>query len=243
MPDFTPLMPHGELHEVFPDIFVVTGTSRPNFEGAQWQFSRNMTVLREGDVLTLINTVRLDEAGLAALDRLGRVENVVKIGSFHGIDDVFYVDRYSAELWALPGMRHESGLPTTRELRPDSLPVKDASLFAFDTAKMPEGLLVLGREGGIVISCDSLQNWAEVDEFFSAESAAKMSAIGFIKSANVGPGWRRYTEPQASDFQRLLELRFRHLLSGHGAPLIGDAKERLAATIRELYGVAVSASI
>ncbi len=236
MPDFTPRMPHGDLQEVFSGVYFVTGTSRPNFEGEQWQYSRNMTVIREGDALTLVNTVRLDEAGLAALDRLGEVKNVVKIGAFHGIDDAFYVDRYGAELWALPGMRHESGLPTTRELGPGSLPVGDASLFVFETSKMPEGLLLLDREGGILIACDSLQNWAEVDRFFSEESGAKMAAIGFIKAANIGPGWRRYAEPEARDFHRLLELPFRHFLGAHGAPLRGDAKERFAATIREAFG-------
>ena len=116
MPEFTPLMPHGEIETVFDDVFFVTGTSRPNFGGEQWQFSRNMTILRENGALTLVNTVRLDEAGLETLDGLGRVVNVVKIGGFHGIDDPFYVDRYGAKLWALPGMQHEGGLSSDVEL-------------------------------------------------------------------------------------------------------------------------------
>jgi len=232
---FTPIMPHGDLQEIFPDVYFVTGTTRPTFEGKQWQFSRNMTVVREGNELTLFNTVRLDDAGLAALDRLGKVVNVVKLGSFHGIDDAFYIDRYRAKLWAFPGMTHESGLPTTHELGPNSLPVADASIFVFETAKMPEVLVLLRREGGILISCDSLQNWAEVDKYFSEESGAMMTAAGFIKPANIGPGWIRFAEPQASDFKRLLELPFRHLLGAHGSPLLGEAHERFTATIGELF--------
>lgn len=234
----TPLMPHGDLREIFPEVYFVTGTTRPNFDGKQWQFSRNMTVVREGNELTIFNSVRLDEAGLASLDRLGKVQNIVKLGSFHGIDDAFYVDRYGAELWALPGMTHESGLPTTRELGPVSLPVADASLFVFETAKMPEGLVLLQREGGILISCDSLQNWAEVDEYFSEESGVMMTAAGFIKTANIGPGWMRFAEPQVGDFQRLLELPFKHVLSAHGSPLLGEARERFAATIGQLFSEA-----
>jgi len=237
MADFTPQMPHGELLEIFSGIHFVTGTTRPFFEGRNWQFSRNMTVVREGDALTLINTVRLDDAGLAALDRLGEVKNVVKIGSFHGYDDAFYVDRYGAKLWALAGMEHESGLPTKGELGAESMPFTGAKLFVFETAKMPEGLLLIEREGGIVVSCDSLQNWAEADRFFDGETAKIMTEIGFIKAANVGPGWARFAEPKASDFERVLALPFKHLLSAHGSPLVGDAKERFAATFRELYGV------
>ena len=237
MSDFPPQMPHGDLQEVLPGVYFVTGTTRPFFEGKQWQFSRNMTVVREGRELTLINTVRLHDPGLAALDRLGEVKNVVKLGSFHGIDDAFYVDRYGAKLWALANMSHESGLPTDAVLGEDSMPFAGASIFVFETAKMPEGLLLIERQGGIIISCDSLQNWAEVDRFFSDESAKMMTEFGFIKAANVGPGWARLAEPKASDFERLLALPFKHLLSAHGSPVLADAKERFAATFRELYGV------
>jgi len=53
-------LPHGKLEAVFTDVFVVTGQMQANF-GQPVQFSRNMIVVREGDTLTLINSVRLDE--------------------------------------------------------------------------------------------------------------------------------------------------------------------------------------
>jgi hypothetical protein len=56
---------------------------------ARRQFSRNMTVVRDGNALTLINSMRIDGAGLAQLDALGRVAHVVKIGSLHRRDDAF----------------------------------------------------------------------------------------------------------------------------------------------------------
>lgn len=71
--------------------------------------SRNMVIVRENGELTLINTVRLDEEGLTALEHLGHVKNVVRIGAFHGYDDAFYLDRYHAQLWAIKGMIHQSG--------------------------------------------------------------------------------------------------------------------------------------
>ena len=60
---------------------------------------------------------------------------------------------------------------------------------------------------------------------------------GFFRPANVGPGWRNSGKPEASDFARLKALSFRHLLSAHGAPLLGDAHQALSATFDELFGV------
>lgn len=238
MYEYTALMPHGALEEVFAHVFFVTGTSRPAFQGTQYQFSRNMTVVREGDSLTLINTVRLDDEGLATLDALGKVAHVVKIGAFHGIDDRFYVDRYQAKQWALPGQEHEGGQATDHALTVGGpMPFADASLFVFETANKPEGILHIDREGGILVSCDSLQNWAEVDQYFDEPTAASMTQTGFIKPANIGPAWRQNTQVQASDFQRLGKVEFRHLLPAHGPPIQGDAKEQLTATFAREFGL------
>ena len=117
------------------------------------------------------------------------------------------------------------------------MPVSDCSLFVYETSDHPEGILHLAREGGILISCDSLQNWREPDRFFSADSAAKMREIGFIEPANVGPGWRQFCSPEAADFVRLKALAFRHLLSAHGTPLRDTAHEELAATFKRLFDV------
>ena len=238
MAEHTPLMPHGEIEEVFPDVFFVTGTSRPNFGGANFQFSRNMTIVRDKGALTLINTVRLDEDGLARLDDLGRVENVVKLGAFHGIDDAFYLERYGAKQWALPGAEHFGGQTTDAELQPDGpMPFAGASVFVFETSNQPEGLLRLDQDGGILVSCDSLQNWAEPDEYFDADTVTKMRELGFIRPANIGPGWLRASEPEASDFARLKQLSFRHLLPAHGKPIRDQARAQLSATFARDFNV------
>ncbi len=238
MSEHTLQMPHGEIEEVFPDVFFVTGTTRPDFGGEPLQFSRNMTIVRDGGDLSLINTVRLDDKGLARLDSLGRVTNVVKIGAFHGIDDAFYLERYSAKQWALPGAEHFAGQATDMELIPGGpMPVTGASVLVYETAKQPECLLHLDREGGILISCDSLQNWEAVDAFFDEKTAKSMAELGFIQPANIGPGWRRLCEPEAADFSRIKALSFRHLLSAHGTPLRDQAHEKLSATFAREFGV------
>jgi hypothetical protein len=231
-------LPHGPLEEIFPDVFFVTGAMKTVLMSAPWQFSRNMTVVRDGAALTLINSIRLDDAGLAELDMLGRVANVIKIGSLHGRDDAFYLERYGAKFWAPPGMVHEHGLVADRELNPGGeMPFGGCSVFAFRTSKLPECILRIDRAGGILVACDSLQNWLEPDNFFSDESRQMMTEMGFFQPANLGPLWMRMNEPQGQDFARLCELSFRHALCGHGAPLRDTAKEAYAARIQRTFGV------
>lgn len=236
MVQFPPALQHGGIEEVFPDVFFVSGAMETVLQDMDWKFSRNMTVVRDGECLTIINSVRLNDDGLAALDRLGRVTAVVRLGSLHGRDDPFYVDRYSAEYWVMPGMVHETGLPATHILTADApLPISDASLFEFRTTQMPEGILHLDRAGGILIACDALQNWLTPDEYFSDTSRELMQQMGFFTPANLGPVWVQRATPAAEDFARLKELSFRHALCGHGEPLRDTAHKDFSTTIDRMF--------
>lgn len=233
---FLEATPHGELREIFPHVFFVMGSFELQAQGMEGvQFSRNMIVLREGSDLTLINSVRLTEEGLKTLDTLGHVKHIVKIGSHHNADDAFYVDRYNPKVLGLQGMEATSKVAIDEFVdNGSSLPVAGASVFVFDTSKTAEGLVFLDREGGILISCDALHNWVEVDEFFNEKGAAKMKEWGFLKPANVGPGWINNSNPQPEEFQRLLELDFKHALCGHGASLLETAHSAYRKTFQEL---------
>ncbi|MFW1678168.1 hypothetical protein ACFVYJ_10350 [Pontibacter sp. JAM-7] len=233
-----PALSHGSLVEVFPDVFFVSGAMETVLQGLDWQFSRNMTVVRDGERLIIINSVRLDEQGLAELDQLGRVTDVVRLGALHGRDDPFYVQRYGAEYWALPGVDHESGLAVTRRLTSDEpLPISDASLFVFSTAQIPEAVLRLERSDGILIACDALQNWHAPDAYFSDDSRALMQQMGFFTPANLGPVWLQAASPSGEDFTRLKSLSFRHALCGHGEPLRHSAHTDFSATFSRMFGV------
>lgn len=237
MCEFPAVMNHGPLEEVFPDVFFVTGTMRGEFFGSMWQFSRNMTVVREDDRLSLLNAVRLDDAGLAALEALGEVANVVRIGSMHGHDDAFYVDRYKATFWAMPGMPGNGPRVDEELTEGGRLPFANASMFAFKTTKLPECILRLDREGGIMLACDSLQNWVAADEFFLDETVATMTEMGFFTPANLGPAWMHVSAPKPDDFRRLKEVPFKHALCGHGVPLRDTAMEAYHATFARLFEV------
>lgn len=234
MSELPEVLSHGPLERVFPEVYVLKGMIRTS--GADpWQFSRNMTVVREGDALTLINSIRLDDGGLAALDALGTVTNLVKLGSYHGRDDAFYLQRHpDALMWAPPRMTHDRAVTTDRELGPGSVPVRDAELFVFETPSNVEAILRLDREGGILIPCDSLQNWEEPDAFFSERTKPQMK--NFYGRATFGFGWLKHAKPQASDFERLLRLEFRHLLPSHGTPLLDEAKTAVQETYTRVFG-------
>jgi hypothetical protein len=240
-------LPHGGLRQVFPEVFLVTGTI--GFRVLlPIRFSRNMTVFREGTRLVLVNSVRLGEAGLAELDALGTVTDVIRLAAFHGADDAFYKERYGAKIWAIQGQRYTAGFDheaADTYLEPDleidastPLPLAGASVYLFGT-RPPEALLVLEREGGLVVAGDSLQNMAAVDSYFNWFGALMMKRLGFIVPHNVGPGWLKQAKPSASDLRGVLELPFEHVLPAHGAPVMGGAKaayrpaiERAAAAAR-----------
>ncbi len=230
-------LPHGVLEEVLPDIFFVTGTRHWDFMDRRWQFSRNMTVVRDGGALTLFNAVRLSDEGLAALDALGRVAHVVQLGGLHGVDDAFYRDRYGATYWAQPGAG-QAGVTVDAALTEDAaLPLPDAELFVFRTTKVPECILRLGRDGGVLVACDALQNYLAPDRFFDDGTAALMDGMGFFRPANVGVAWMQAAAPGAEDFRRLAAWRFEHVLCAHGAPVVGGARPAFAATFEALFGI------
>jgi len=238
-----PAHPHGDLREIFPGIYFVTGTVAM---GPGIRFSRNMTIVREGDGLVAINSVRLNEDGLAQLDKLGRLTDVIRLAGFHGSDDAFYKERYGATVWAIKGQRYVPGFDSSKgesyfdaDAQIDAataLPVADARVYLFDSTP-PEGLLVLAREGGVVVAGDCLQHWARPDAYFSLLGRVMMRMMGFIQPHNVGPAWLKQAKPLASELLGILELEFEHVLPAHGAPVLGGAKpayrpaiERAAAT-------------
>ncbi len=235
---YTPAWPHSNIEEIFPNIFFVTGTNKTSHNGINLQFSRNMIIVRNKDELTLINTVRLQNSGLRLLESLGKVVNIIRIGAFHGRDDAFYLDSYNAKLWALPNMFHENGKITDIELVENGVkPFPNCSLFKFDLDTQIEGILHIAQEGGILISCDSLQNWTKIDQYFSVESGKYFLEHGLIKSANISYIWKQACNPKINDFVRLKSLSFCHLLSAHGEPLISEAYKKLVETFRQQFGI------
>lgn len=238
MVNYPPAWPHSQIEEVFSDIFFVMGTNKTHHNGVDYQFSRNMIIVRNQFELSLINTVRLNDEGLKQLESLGKVINVIRIGAFHGRDDAFYLDYYNAKLWAIAGMVHENEKATDIELiEGGRMPFPDCSLFKFDLENQIEGILHIAKEGGILVSCDSIQNWTKIDQFFSKECGKSFLDQGLIKAANISHIWKESCKPSIKDFIRLKSLNFCHLLSAHGEALKNEAYDKLSSTIRDQFGI------
>jgi len=234
--DFAPAMAHGSINEITDDVFWVQGSAQlaPGL-----RLNRNMVIVRNGDDLTVVSSVRLFPEGEAELEKLGAVRHVVKIGCFHGIDDAYYIDRFGANYWALPSGTRPEDPQADKELKPDSLPIADAELFEFRETKQKEAALLINRAGGILITCDAVQHWTTTK---GCSPLARVAAhlIGFRRRpAQIGPPWRKRMTPNGgslkSDFERLAELNFAHLIAAHGEPLLDSARQDLIATISATY--------
>lgn len=242
--EFPAAQNHGDIREIFDDVYLVTGSAvmrRP----LPLRFSRNMTIVRNGEDLTLVNSVRLDDSGLRALDELGTVRNVMRIAGFHGMDDPFYKRRYGARVWSVdaayaPGLEPNAASKETA-LQPDvvlddtvEMPIADAELVNFNSCTPREALLLLHREGGILVAGDCLQNWQRTDQYFNLFAKFMMKRMGFIKPYNIGPGWLKYAAPDVNEIKSLLDLPFEHVLPAHGEVVIGGAKSQFRPVISSL---------
>lgn len=207
---FVPARAHGEITEVLPDLFVVRSSYRfmPGFS-----IPRNMIVVRQGEELTLVNGVRLGPEGEAALERLGRVKHLVRLGSFHGVDDPYLKARYQPRTWAAKGLEADEALGPGRS------PVGEA--WSFEGGQAPEAAMCVAST---LLTCDSFQNW-------TSESFAQCSWLGrvFMRQAGfrpalIGPFWLKRMGPGVeSDLRRLAEWSFEHAIAGHGEPIVGGA--------------------
>jgi hypothetical protein len=117
------------------------------------------------------------------------------------------------------------------------MPFAGCTLFEFKTTKLPEVILRLDRSGGILIACDSLQNWVAPDQFFDDPTVETMRGMGFFTRANLGLAWLQESQPQAEDFVRLKKVPFAHALCGHGVPLRDSAQQEYHEAFRRFFNV------
>lgn len=231
-----PPCPHDPIEELIPDVFMVRGSIWMN---RFLRISRNMAVVRHEGKLTLVNPIRLSAAGEEQLRGLGEVERLLRLGPFHGIDDPYYLDVFGAELWATgPSKAHPQPEPKVIVGPDDPLPFPDAELFAFRKVLQPEGALLVRREGGLLLTCDSIQSYGDY-RHNNLPARLMMPFIGFPKRTIVGPMWLKVMTPEGEsledDFRALLELEFERLLAAHGAPVLNGAYDAVADAVERAF--------
>lgn len=228
--------PHDPIEELIPDVFMVRGTFPM---GRLLRISRNMAIVRHQGELTLVNPIRLSAAGEAQLRDLGEVRRLLRLGPFHGCDDAYYVDTFSVELWATGRSRTYPHPEPSRIVGPDdALPFPKAQLVSLPHTKQPESVLLIRREGGLLLTCDSIQSYGDY-RHNNLPARLMMPFIGFPKRTLVGPMWLKFMTPEGGslegDFRALLDLEFERLLSAHGAPVLEGARDAVADAVDRAF--------
>ena len=237
MPAYPPPAPHGAIEVITPRLHIVRGSMRMN---PIVRISRNMAVLRDDDGLTLVNPIRLDEDGERALEALGPVKRLVRLGAMHGVDDPYCKQRFNAEFWSQPGGTTYPEPAIDRPLGDDTAqPLPDTELFCFKGTREPEAALLVRGTPNVLLTCDAIQHY---DDYSYCNLVARMAMpfIGFPKTTVVGPIWlKRMTPPGASlhgEFQRLLRVEFDALVGAHGTFLGSGAHGAVRRAVERAFG-------
>jgi len=226
-------LPHDLPKPIASDVFVVYGCIKPS---AVVRFTRNMTIVRDNGQLTLINPVRMNEAGLKALEQLGDVAHVLRLGPAHGMDDPFYVDRYNADFWSFEGGTTYTLPKITKVLTEGGpLPFSNAKLFAFKHTHEPEGAILLARTSdrsqGLLLTCDAVQSYRDGYPQTNWLARRILPKIGFIPETLIAKMWLKHAvknqEGIQTEFKRLLTLDFDQLISAHGTFVEKGAHEEV----------------
>ncbi len=227
---------HDALKQLFAGVYFLHGSiqMKPGV-----RINRNMLVLAHQGELTLINAVRMNNEGLNALDQLGKVTALVRLGDFHGLDDAFYMERYRCALRGQQGSRTYRSTPPTQTFSDgDAGPVPNSTYFAFTSATCPEAALLLANHG-LLITTDSLQYYGKQLRHFSLPAKMAFPFLGFRRGLNIGPMWLKGVTPKGgslrADFERLAALEFDALVGAHGEPLLTGARQALRDEIARVF--------
>ncbi len=227
---------HDPILEVAPDVFIVRGSLKMN---RFVSISRNMGIIRHEGELSLINPIRLTEEGERQLKELGTVKHIIRLGSFHGLDDRYYVEQLGAKLWSQPGGQSYTEPDIDVELDANTtLPFPDAELFLFKKPTQPECALLIKREDGILFTCDAIQHYGDY-RFVTWFARPMLRRSGFPKTTLIGPFWLKFLTPEGEslrdEFDNLLELQFDKLLSGHGSFLASGAHAGVEKAVKKAF--------
>jgi hypothetical protein len=161
----------------------------------------------------------------------------LRLGTYHGRDDAYYVDEFGAELWGVAGRYTYDHPPLARTIEDGTpLPIPGARALVFATATLPECVVHL-PDHRLLVTCDSVQHY-ERDDRLSLLARLVMYPMGFFKPCVIGPIWLKAVTPAGGsvrgDFERVLALDFDHLVSAHGTPKLDGAKQALRAQVERL---------
>jgi len=198
-----------------------------------------MAIVRDGESLSLIDPIRLNDDGERQLAALGIIENLVRLGAHHGVDDRYYVDKFDARLWSQPGGTVYPQPSIDVELSAQtSLPFPNATLIEFVNTQKPECALHIDDGSGILFTCDAIQNYGDYS-YCNLIARMMLPFLGFSKTTLVGPIWLKLMTPEGgsleSDLRRLISPKYDRLLSAHGTFLSSGARRAVEDAIDKAF--------
>jgi hypothetical protein len=236
--DHPPALYHLPLRECFPEVWLAASTISMAIPLRMTiTFSRNMVAVRGPDGWVLLNPVRLSEGAEAEWLEKARFTHAVRLGTYHGRDDRYYVDKFGVEFWGVPGEQTYPEPKFSREMtEAGPFPIPGARVVIFKNAMRAECVVCLPQHR-LLVTCDSVQHY-DHDPLLSALGKLVMYPMGFFTPCVIGPIWLKAVTPPGgsmrADFERVLALDFDNLISGHGTPKLGGAKEALARNVERL---------
>lgn len=229
---------HLPLRECFPGVWLASSRIAMKIPlGLKITFSRNMVAVLTDEGWVLLNPVRLGAEAEAELLARAPIRHAVRLGTFHGRDDAYYVDKFGAGFWGVPGQCSYAEPKYTHEIREDAaLPIAGARAVIFRSASHGECAVHLPHLR-LLVTCDSVQNY-DNDPLVSPLGRLVMRPMGFFTPCVIGPIWLKAVTPPGgsmrADFERVLALDFDNLIGGHGTPKVGGAKEALRRNVAKL---------
>jgi len=232
---YPPAYPHDPITQIYPDVFLVHGSIKM---GPGLSLNRNMIILKEKEVLTLINPVRMNDSELSVLDSMGKVKNIIRLGDFHGLDDQFYLDRYECDFWCQTGQgTYKTPIPTIIIDQNTKTPISNAVFFIFKTSIYPEAAIYLSNYK-LLITTDAIQYYSGWT-YTTLLTRFVFKLLGFKIGMNIGKPWVKRVTPKGvslkNDFQELLKLDFDALIAAHGTLLKEGAKKQVKAQMNILF--------
>jgi hypothetical protein len=233
-----PALHHLPVRECFPGVWLASSAISMGIPlGLRISFSRNMVAVLGPDGWTLLNPVRLSTAAEADLLAKAPFAHAVRLGTYHGRDDRYYVDKFGVEFWGVPGVQQYQEPTFSREVTEQgAFPLTDARVVIFKSATRAECAVCLPGHR-LLVTCDSVQHY-ERDTLISPLGRIVMYPMGFFTPCVIGPIWLKTVTPPGGsmrgDFERVLALDFDNLIGGHGTPKIGGAKAALARNVARL---------
>ncbi len=102
----------------------------------------------------------------------------------------------------------------------------ELQVHVLEGSKIPESVLVLPANGGVVLSCDSLVNMTADDDH--ANGLVRTLSKLLPKPTYIGPNWVKIAKPTKTSLTDILKFEFQHLVPAHGDAVLSTAKDELA---------------